>query len=170
VKRKSALQIVSSPREAWEGAIEPWFRKVVPDSWKGALPSVVAVPTRAHAHALKQRLLKSGQSHLGIEFVTPAALRDLLRDEDESALPPREHLRLLLAIAAEQENDGNNVAAKAVVRAPDHLLRTLDRLEHAGWDFDRLGLDSFQPIVRRFREQLRACAFSMTGAHDRELL
>jgi hypothetical protein len=119
---------------------------------------------------LKQRLLKSGQSHLGIEFVTPAGLRDLLRNEDESALPLREHLRLLLAIAAEQENDGDNLAAKAVVRAPDHLLRTLDRLEHAGWDFDRLGLDSFQPVVRRFREQLRACAFSTIGGHDRKLL
>ena len=57
-----------------------------------------------------------------------------------------------------------------MVRAPDHLLRALDQLENAGWDFDRLGLDAFQPIVSRFREQLRACDFSMPGAHDRELL
>jgi hypothetical protein len=170
VKQKTALQIAFSSREAWEGAVEPWFRRVVPNSWKDALPSVVAVPTRAHAHALKQRLLESDHSHLGVQFVTAAGLRELLGRDQSRDLAPREHLRLLLAIAAEQENDDDNLAAKAVVRAPDHLLRTLDRLQHAGWDFDRLGLDSFQPIVRRFREQLRACAFSMTGAHDRELL
>ena len=170
MKRRTALQIASSPWEAWEGTIDPWFRKVVPNSWKEALPSVVAIPTRAHAHFLKQRLLEAGHSQLGIQFVTPAGLRELLSGDRSRELAPPEHLRLLLAIAAEQENDGDNLAAKAVVRAPDHLLRTLDRLEHAGWDFDRLGLDSFQPIVRRFREQLHVCAFSMTGAHDRELL
>ena len=170
MKRKTALQIVSSPREAWDGAIWPWFRDVVPNSWKETRPCVVAVPTRAHAHAMKQRLLESGQSHLGIQFVTPAGLRELLSSDRSREMPPREHLRLLLAIAAEHENDEDNLAAKAVVRAPDHLLRTLDRLEQAGWDFDRLGLDAFQPIVRRFRDQLRACAFSMTGTHDRDLL
>ncbi|MFN2621689.1 MAG: PD-(D/E)XK nuclease family protein [Chthoniobacterales bacterium] len=170
MKQKVALRIASSPQEAWSGAIGPWFRQVLPNSWKQELPTIVLVPTRAHAHWLKGRLLAEGQSHLGIQFVTPAGLRELLSGDRVRALAQREHLRLLLAIAAEQENDRDNLAAKAVVRAPDHLLRTLDRLENAGWDFDRLGLDSFQPIVRRFREQLRACDFSMTGAHDRDLL
>jgi hypothetical protein len=170
VKQKVALRIASSPQDAWSGAIGPWFREVLPNSWKTELPTIVLVPTRAHAHWLKGRLLAEGRSHLGIQFATPAGARELLSGDRVRALAPREHLRLLLAIAAEQENDGDNLAAKAVVRAPDHLLRTLDRLENAGWDFDRLGLESFQPIVSRFRAQLRACDFSMTGAHDRELL
>ena len=141
------------------------------------MPSLVVVPTRSHAHALKARLLHEGQSHLGLHFVTPARLRDLLRGEKNRTLPLREHLRLLLAMAAEetlrkapeQESNADEVAAKAVVRAPDHLLRTLDRLEMAGWDFD-LQLPSFQPIIRRFREQLRACDFSLVAQFDREAM
>jgi PD-(D/E)XK nuclease superfamily protein len=178
VKRKATLRIASSPQEAWAGAIAPWFREVLPVSWKQKLPSVVVVPTRSHAHALKARLLEERQSHLGIQFVTPAGLRELLGDNRDQGLPLREHLRLLLAVAAEEtlresaEDDASadNLAAKAVVRAPDHLLRTLDRLETAGWDFASLGLDSFQPIVRRFREQLRACGFSSVAQFDRDLL
>ena len=165
-----ALQIASSPHEAWHGAIMPWFREVLPNSWKENLPSLVVVPSRSHAHALKGRLLEERQSHLGLQFVTPAGLRHLLRDDSNRPLPLREHLRLLLAIAAEQDDDGDSLAAKAVLRAPDHLLRTLERIANAGWDFERLGLTAFDPIVRRFRDQLRACEFSLVAELDRELL
>jgi hypothetical protein len=178
VKRKPTLQIASSPQEAWAGAIAPWFREVLPVSWKHELPSAVVVPTRSHAHALKAHLLEECQSHLGIQFVTVAGLRELLGGNRDQTLPLREHLRLLLAVAAEEtlressddDASADNLAAKAVVRAPDHLLRTLDRLETAGWDFARLGLDSFQPIVRRFREQLRVCGFTGVAQFDRDLL
>jgi hypothetical protein len=178
VKRKATLRISSSSRDAWEGAIRGWFQETLPVSWKQPLPSLAVVPTRSHAHALKARLLQEGQSHLGIQFVTPAGLRDLLRGERDQALPLREHLRLLLAIAAEEtlrqspedETNADNLAAKAVVRAPDHLLRTLDRLEMAGWNFENLRLDSFQPIVRRFREQRRVCDFSLIAQFDREAM
>ena len=175
---KTTLRIASSSREAWDGAIAPWFHEVLPVSWKQELPSVVVVPTRSHAHSLKARLLEERQSHLGIQFVTPGGLRDLLSGHRDHALPLREHLRLLLAIAAdetlreqtESEPNADELAAKAVVRAPDHLLRTLDRLEMAGWNFESLRLDSFQPIVRRFREQLRACGFSLVAQFDREAM
>lgn len=178
MKQHVALQIASSPREAWEGVIEPWFRDVLPVSWKQELPSVVVVPTRSLAHALKARLLQERQSHLGIQFVTPFGLRELLGADHDQRPPVREHLRLLLAIAAEEtlresnesEPTPENLAAKAVVRAPDHLLRTVDRLEGAGWNFEALGLDSFQPIVRRFRDQLRECNFALDAEFDRELL
>ena len=128
---------------------------------------------------MKGRLLQDGQSHLGIYFVTPAGLRELL--DRENVPPVREHLRLLLGIAAEEalhrsreteageEPSAEDLAAKAVIRAPDHLLRTLDRLEMAGWNFDALQLPSFQPVVQRFREHLRACHFSLAGQFDREI-
>src|SRR5204863_1362666 len=112
------------------------------------------------------RLLAEGHSHLGIQLVTPAGLRELLSGERVQGLAPREHLRLLLAIAAEQENDGDNLAAKAVLRAPDQLLRALERLEIAGWDFEKVGPSPFHPIVKRFREELGACGFSLTGQFD----
>ena len=170
MREKAALRIASSPREAWDGVIQPWFHEVLPNSWKEELPSVVVVPTRSHAHGLKSRLLQEGHSHLGIRFVTSAGLRDLLREKTARAVPSREHLRFLFAIAAEQEKDEDNLAAKAVFRAPDHFLRTLTRLETAGWDFQTLGLAPFAPIVHRFREQLRACDFSLVGEFDRDAL
>jgi hypothetical protein len=176
-RAKTALFIAASPRDAWDGAVHDWFRQTGPVSWKQALPSVVVVPTRSHAHAFKARLLDEGLSNLGIQFVTAAGLRDLLSAVNDRTLPMREHLRLLLAIAAEgtlreaaKKSNGDELAAKAVVRAPDHLLRTLDRLEVAGWNFDTLRLDSFQPIVRRFREKMQACGFSLAGQFDREVL
>lgn len=134
------------------------------------MPSVVVVPARAHAHALKARLLQEGHSHLGIQFLTPAGLRELLREQSHGAVPVREHLRLLLAIAAEQLNDGDNLAAKSVLRAPEHLLRTLERLDLAGWNFERVGPAPFLPIVKRFRENLRASGLSTVGQFDRDLL
>jgi hypothetical protein len=178
VKRKAALRIADSPRVAWEGAIRGWFQKTLPDSWKHELPSVVVVPTRGHAHALKARLLQEGQSNLGIHFLTPGGLRDSLCGASDLSLPQHEHLRLLLAIAAEetrsdspgQEANADNLAAKAVLRAPDHLLRTLNRLETAGWNFDTLQLSSFLPIVRRFRELVRVCGFSLVAQFDRAAL
>ncbi|HXM32678.1 MAG TPA: hypothetical protein VN921_03420, partial [Chthoniobacterales bacterium] len=178
MKRKTALRIAQSPRDAWEGAIRGWFQETLPLAWKQALPSLVVVPARSHAHALKARLLHDGQSNLGIHFITPDRLRDLLPSERNHALPLREHLRLLLAVAAEemlrnaaeQRSNADELAAKAVVRAPDHLLRTLDRLGMAGWDFDALQLPSFQPIVRRFRGHLRACDFSLIAQFDREAM
>lgn len=170
MKRKIELCIAQSPRDAWHGAIRGWFQKTLPTSWKQTLPSLVVVPTRSHAHALKARLFEEGQSNLGIHFVTPAGLRDLFSSANDRTLPLREHLRLLLAIAAEQENDGDNLAAKAVLRAPDHLLRAIDRLETAGWNFEKVGPVPFHSIVRRFRAQLRACGFSLVGEFDRDLL
>lgn len=178
MKRKATLCIADSPRDAWDGAIRGWFQETLPISWKLAQPTLVVVPTRSHAHAFKARLLAEGQSNLGIHFVTPAGLRDFFSATSDLVLPLREHLHLLLAIAADEtlreqaqrKSDADELAAKAVVRAPDHLLRTLERLEVAGWNFDSLRLDAFQPIVRRFREKMHACGFSLVGPFDREAL
>jgi len=173
VKAKPVLRIAQSPREAWDGVAGPWFERTLPDSWKKALPAVVVVPTRSHANTLKARLLENGRSHLGLHFVTPAGLRDLLALGQDRARPAPEHLRLLLALAAEeiasQSNEADRFSANAVLRAPGHLLRTLDRLDLAGWDFAHLHLSSFAPIVRRFREHLRACEFELTASRDRSL-
>ncbi|MCA1659866.1 MAG: PD-(D/E)XK nuclease family protein [Verrucomicrobiaceae bacterium] len=178
MKRKVSLCIAHSSRDAWEGAIRGWFQQTLPVSWKLDLPSLVVVPTRSHAHAFKARLLAEEQSNLGIHFLTPTGLRDLMAGTTDRLLPSREHLRLLLAIAADKTlreqakrtSEPDELAAKAVVRAPDHLLRALDRLETAGWNFDKLRLDAFRPIVRHFREQVRACGFSLAGQFDREVL
>jgi hypothetical protein len=138
------------------------------------LPSLVVVPTRGHGNDLKARLIAKGASHLGLQFVTPAGLRALLARDDVTPPAQREHLRLLLAIAASEMEDRPNeseaLAAKAVVRAPALLLRALDRLETAGWRFEELALPSFAPVIQRFSELLKKCDFVLPAETDRRRL
>ena len=54
--RQVSLYLGSSPREAWEEVLLPWFERVLPETWKRALPSLVVVPTRGQANDLKARL------------------------------------------------------------------------------------------------------------------
>ncbi len=165
-KSRTTLLIAPSPREAWEDAILPWFERVVPESWKQELPSLVVVPTRGHANALKARLLQKGISHLGLHFLTPTSLRALLASDDLAHHVEAPHLRLLLAVAAsEMEGD---LTANAVARSPGPLLRALDRLQTAGWKFEQLVLPSFAALVRRLHHLMKTCGLSLPGEVDRE--
>lgn len=138
------------------------------------MPSLVVVPTRGHVNDLKARLIASGASHLGLQFVTPASLRALLARDDATPPAHLEHLRLLLGIAASEMEDrpdeSEALAAKAIVRAPALLLRALDRLETAGWKFEELALPSFAPVVQRFSQLLEKCDFLLPGETDRRRL
>jgi hypothetical protein len=173
-RSRPVLLIVPSIREAWNDAIAPWFERVLPETWKRALPSLVVVPTRGQANDLKARLIAKGFSHLGLKFVTPASLGALLARDDATLRAEPEHLRLLLAIAASEMEDRPNeseaLAAKAVARAPAALLRALNRLETAGWKFEELALPSFAPVVQRFNELLKKCDFALPGETDRRRL
>jgi hypothetical protein len=135
---------------------------------------MVVVPTRGHVNDLKARLIAKGFSHLGLQFVTPASLRALLARDDAAPPAKPEHLRLLLAIAANEMEDRPNeseaLAAKAVARAPALLLRALDRLKTAGWKFEELALPSFAPVVQRFNELLKKCGFVLPVEIDRRRL
>ncbi|MFN2477222.1 MAG: hypothetical protein ABR526_12885, partial [Chthoniobacterales bacterium] len=174
-KRTTTLRIANSSADAWQGAAQQWFEEASREAWKRELPSVVIVPTRSHANALRGRLLEQNVSHLGLRFVTPMTLRGLLLDAAETPAAAREDLRLLLGVAAEQtladkdddDLDDEGRAAKAVVRAPAHLWQTLERLASAGWSFDQLRLGSFQPIVTRFREHLKQTGLELLADADR---
>ena len=134
------------------------------------------VPTRGQIHALKLRLLDAGLSALGLHFVTPPYLRALLAAQSESVPTAREHLRLLLALAAEQlladENltEAERLAAISVRRTPDHLLRLLEQLSAAGADFEQVDLPAFRPVVRKFRAHLKATKFEIFPESDRRAL
>lgn len=165
-KARANLLLATSPREAWENAIAPWFEKVLPQLWRSELPALVLVPTRGHANALKAQLLAQGSSHLGLQFATPHALRELrARDEKTPTRTAPEHLRLFLALAAAETP--NDLTAKAVARSPGALLHALDRLAGAGWEFEQLALPSFAPLVRRFRQFMQKTGFSLPGEIDR---
>ena len=170
-RRALTLHISPSFEAAWHEVVQPWFERVLPDTWKRELPSLVVVPTRGQANDLKARLIAKGSSHLGLQFMTSASLRALLSRNDATPAGTREHLRLLLAIAAsEMENrpdQSEALAAKAVARAPASLLSALERLETAGWKFGELPLLSFAPVVQRFNELLNECGFVLQGDADR---
>src|SRR5207237_5486430 len=107
-KRSVSLHIGSSFASAWESVLLPWFDRVLPETWKRDLPSLVVVPTRGQANNLKRRLIAKGVSHLGLQIVTPASLSALLVRDDAGPPTEAEHLRLLLALAAsETENRPN---------------------------------------------------------------
>lgn len=169
--KATKLFVASSLDDAWAGLLRDWLAEASA-AWREESPSLVIVPTRALANNLKARLLRERRSHLGLRFVTPPGLRELLRGQPAV---PRAHLRLLLATAANEialsaePNSPLAFAAKAVARTPEHLLQALDRLTSAGWDFAELSLDSFAPIVQRFREQLAACGFHFNSEIDRAL-
>jgi hypothetical protein len=174
--RAHALLLASSPRAAWQGAIEGWFTQVGAETWKSERPAVVVVPTRGQIQALKGRLLESGISALGLEFVTPPYLRGLLAARTDTLSPPREHLRFLLALAAEQlladkkPSEAERLAAISVRRTPDHLLRLLEQLSGAGADFEKIDLPAFRPVVRRFRTHLKTTNFEIFPESDRRAL
>src|SRR5262245_22592214 len=154
--------------------IAPWFDQVLPGAWQRELPSLVVVPTRGQADAIKARLIAKGSSHLGLQFVTPSSLRAVLARDDATPSVQPDLLRLLLAIAAteveNQPNESKALAAKAVARAPTLLLRALDRLDTAGWKFEELGLPSFAPVVQRFNALLKKCDLALRGESDRSRL
>ena len=163
--RQVSLWLAESSRDAWENVIAPWCERILPNSWKCDLPAVIVVPTRGHANALKEELLRRGLSHLGLHFVTPTSLGEMLSREDSTPDGEPEHLRLLLAIAATETPE--DLTAKAVARSSGPLLRALDRLAVAGWNFEELALAPFAPLVRRFHELMKECGFVLPSESDR---
>ena len=169
------MLLASSPAAAWQGAIEGWFKETA-EAWKSERPALVVVPTRGQIQALKGRLLEAGLSALGLQFVTPPYLRALLAAESETLPAPREHLRLLLALAAEQLladkklPEPQRLAAISVRRTPDHLLGLLEQLSGAGADFEQIDLPAFRPVVRKFRAHLKATTFEISPESDRRAL
>jgi PD-(D/E)XK nuclease superfamily len=174
--RAHALLLASSPRAAWQGAMEGWFKQAGAEAWKNERPAVVVVPTRGQIQALKGRLLDAGLSALGLEFLTPPYLRGLLAARTDTLSAPREHLRFLLALAAEQLladkklPEAERLAAISVRRTPDHLLRLLEQLSGAGADFEKIDLPAFRPVVRRFRAHLKTTNFEIFPENDRRAL
>ncbi len=178
-----SLWIGVSPAAAWENVLFPWFQSVAPVSWQQQEPTLVVVPFRSHAYAIKGLLLERGVSLLGIRFVSPAELREFLAAKKGMRLPLREHLRLLLSIAAEEcmelpEDpalrekrmlEADFLAAKSVARAPDHLLRAIDQLGAAGWDFSAVELPALRAVETRFQKYVAQCGFELIHTADRRV-
>src|SRR5882762_4439546 len=116
-KQSVSLHIGSSFASAWENVLLPWFKTAALASLKSNETVAVVTPFPSGAAFLRSKLLEHEIPLLGVKFITPPRLRELLLAEDASSLSLREHLRLLLAIAAEsvaaQNADDVDVAAIA---------------------------------------------------------
>ena len=179
-ERRVQLHLASSMEGAWENVLLPWFQAAARTSWQRQKPTLVVIPFRSHASAIKEQLLARSVSLFGVRFVSPPELRELLAAKNEMRFPLREHLRLLLAVAAEEcmqlpddpvarekrMLEADFLAAKSVTRAPDHLLRAMDQLGAAGWDFSAVNLPALREIEARFQRYVVRCGFELIYTSD----
>jgi hypothetical protein len=175
-KQSVSLHIGSSFASAWESVLLPWFKSAALASLESNETVAVATPFPSGAAFLRWKLLEHEIPLLGVKFITPPHLRELLLAEDASALPLREHLRLLLATAAESvasriSKDLDLAAiAKSISRSPDNLLRTFDQVSAAGWDFQNIGAPAVREIIQEFQGLVRQCEFKLVHEADRDAL
>ena len=170
---KVSLHTSALASTAQEVVFVPWLKRVADRAAKSSRPTAVLVPQRADAYFLKGRALSAGLGLWGVHFLTPGDLRDrLARHLGLTArVPLREHLRLLLATAAERvaETGGARTSA-SVALAPDQLLKAIDLTGGAGWEFDHAGPARLRPVVAEFQRLLRQAGFQMMHDADRAAL
>src|SRR5215467_13974443 len=136
--------LTSSPEDAWENVARPWFEKVASRGLQNQAAAVVTA-SRSQAYFFRSRLLAESKSLFGVRFLSPLQLREVLLRSCDLHVPLREHLRLLLAVAAEEfanskRDEETLLIAKSIARDPDHFLHALEELRGAGWSFDEVDL------------------------------
>src|SRR5947207_4582475 len=186
-KQSVSLHIGSSFGSAWENVLLTWFKSTALASLENEQPAAVVTPFPSTAAFLRSKLLEHEIPLLGVKFITPPHLRELLLAENASSLPLREHLRLLLAIAAESvaNHDSKDVdpaaaaasaeeavsaIAKSISRSPDNLLRTFDQVSAAGWDFQKIAAPAVREIIQGFQKLVRQCEFKLVHEADRHAM
>jgi len=165
---KVSLHTSALAAQAHEGVVLPWLQSIAASAARTRRTTAVLVPLRADAYHLKARALSAGLGLCGVHFLTAGELRDRLTRHCgvESRVPLREHLRLLLATAAERQGE----SADAIAIAPDQLLRAIDLIGAGGWSFAEAGPPRLRPVVAEFRRLLESAGFSMVHDTDRALL
>jgi hypothetical protein len=181
---RSSLHIASSFDAAWRQIILPWCKTASNVALKSRTCTAVLTPSPTHASFLRARLLEEDISLIGVRFLTPQKIREHLVRQIGQRVPLREHLRLLLSIAADESlrlppnaearsarmREPDYLAAKSVARAPDHFLRLIDQFSTAGLDFVAEGPPVLSGVIEKFHRHLAACNFQLIYETDRNLL
>src|SRR5262249_26359556 len=168
-----SLHLAISFDAGWENVLLPWFKKVAPKAFEHAAPIAVVTPFRSHAQLLRGKLLAQGFSLLNVRFLVPEQLRELLLRDSRLRLPLREHLRLLLAISAQEfaanidSEQPDSLIARAVARDPDYFLRLFDEMGAAGWDVAELDQPILAEIATQLKKMCRECGFTFVHEADR---
>ena len=119
--------------------------------------------------------MHEGKSLLAVKFLSPPQLRELLLRGRDLRVPLREHLRLILAVTAEEfasksTDDETVLVAKSIARDADRFLRALDELRAAGWTFDEIESPGLREIAARFEQRVHECGFTFVHDADRVAL
>jgi len=173
-----SLHIGASPEAAWRNVIQPWFEKVADCSLQSQLAPAVVTASRSQAHFFRSQLLAQGKSLLGVKFLSPPQLREILLRGRDLRVPLREHLRLLLAVAADEfaaesekrDDEQALLIAKSIARDPDHFLRASDQLGAAGWRLEQIDSGALREVAARFDKKVRDCGFTFVYDADRAVL
>jgi len=171
--QRVSLFLSASPEAAWESVVRPWFENMATHSLRREQPVAVVTASRSQAYFFRSRLLADGKSLLGVIFLSAPQLREFLLRGRNLNIPLREHLRLFLAIAAEELANGSDseaaLVAKSIARDPDQFLRVLDQLRAAGWSFDEIESPPLRAIAAQFEKQVRECGFTFIYDADRDV-
>src|SRR6266550_6278955 len=100
--RRVSLHIGASPEAAWKNVVRRWFERTATRALRDQKPAAVVTASRSQAYFFRSRLLHEGKSLLAVKFVSPPQLRELLLRGGGQRVPLREHLRLILAVTAEE--------------------------------------------------------------------
>src|SRR5260370_2240510 len=137
VKKSSpnvSLHIVAPQEAAWENVVRPWFETIGKAALSNVRPTAVVTESRSQAYFFRNQLLGAGNSLVGVKFLSPPQLRETLLREVRLKLALREHLRLLLAVTAQEfaagmgDNEEFALVSKSIARDPNHFLRALYHL------------------------------------------
>src|SRR5439155_5779951 len=131
--------------------------------------------SRSQAYFFRSRLLAEGKSVLAVKFLSPPQLRELLLRGGGQRVPLREHLRLILAVTAEEfasksTDDKTVLVAKSIARDADRFLHELDELRAAGWTFDEIESPALREIAAQFEQRVHTCGFTFVHDADRAAL
>ncbi len=144
----------------------PWLKTAGAAAWRARRATAVIVPQRSDGYFLKQRALAAAGGALGVRFITPGELRDMLARHLglPASVPERAHWHLLLATALERRAGGGSAAS------PEHLLQAIDLLGDCGWSFDEAGPATLRTVVADFQRLAGRAGFQAMHAADRALL
>jgi hypothetical protein len=175
-KRSVSLHIGSSFVSAWESVLLPWFKRAALASLETQQAVAVVIPSRAQADFYRKQLLARGLTLVGLKFLTPPQLRELLLRRSTMKVPLREHLRLLLAITADDvTNTSRNSAtqvsvAKSIARDPDNFLRAFDQLRAARCELKELEPSILRDVATMFEKRAHDSGLTLVHEADRFLV
>ena len=173
--RRVSLHIGASPEAAWKNVVRHWLERIASRTLQDKNPAAVVTASRSQAYFFRSRLLAEGKSLLAVKFLSPPQLRELLLRGRDVQVPLREHLRLILAVTAEEfasksTDDETVLVAKSIARDADRFLHELDELRAAGWTFNAIESPALREIAARFEQSVHACGFTFIQDADRAAL